>query len=678
MQSEHTLHNAQTISPRPDDESSSQTSLTKRRIRRVTAACELCRQRRVKVRRKRIQMLIDKTADDQCDATRPTCTACSISSQQCIYRTTPHETSVGALKRKFGELETHYDRLKGSKELLEQLLHAIRTRPDDDATVIFESIRSGCEVESIIRHFDHGVLSTQSRVIPETSSRLDLLLKSGMPNFFQSPDNCYLQSTLHKTVSAPPASAQYVSTIGGQHSTPYMKPYFTASLVDSRFDRVVPSRWTQVSDDDILMRALLRLYFLHEHQWLGCFHIDDFLDDMLSGSNEHCTPLLVNTIMALACHSHQDSRNRADHRNPKNLGYRFFAEAKRLWELHSTSKKSLPSLQTALLLNLLFNLHSSDRIGRSYQDQAISIAHEIDLFNLATHTMSASGRDSRGFTLWCLYWWVSLQDYHYRVYTVRESPSVPCLPNPDNDPRWYGELWLQYSQDVQYHPVGYGHLFKAKCELSNIVNSVVAQLHSNEPNELEKRVAIAKAHIDALRSWHAALPNPLSSSHLVFPSHLKLHMLYQDVMIRLCEIVLTVPPPQLQLRPDHPIQQLSTDSKLSFVTLMRLYYLRHGFGGCDVGLIHNLHVLAYIAQERLKALTHNPNLHHRNETDEARGILFLAAKGFDLQSENYHLAFTLLCKLRENMSQEEVNNIYEFAGISRIKSAMRRLRTENV
>ncbi|PVI05577.1 hypothetical protein DM02DRAFT_584122 [Periconia macrospinosa] len=664
MQDESSVNNLRAILPRaPDDQHSPQIPPGERRIRRVTAACELCRQRRVK-----------------CDAARPSCTSCISLDQECVYRTTPQETSVGALKRKFGELESHYDHLKTSQEQLEQLFRAIRTRPDGDAKAIFESIRSGADVDSIVRHIDSGDLVSQLRVVPERRFRFEFPFKGEMPRFLQAPDNLYLKSPLHEAALAFPTSERQGS-IGleeSQYTTPYVKPYFTAAVVDPRLDKITPSKWTQVSQDDESMRLILRSYFLYDYQFVGCFHKDDFLDDMLSGSEEHCTPLLVNTVLAIACHSHEDLANRSDYWDPQTLGYKFFAEAKRLWEIESMSKKSLPTLQAALIFNVLFNVDCMDMIGLTYQTQAIDIAHEIDLFNTDTHVTRSSGTNSRAFTLWCLYWWMSIQDYHFEKYTPKDGFIAGRLPDPGINLEWYGETWLQYPHDAQTKRIGYGYLFKAKCELAMIMDSACAELYGGTNGTEETRIEVLTRHIDALRSWYASLPPLLSPKHLVYPSQLKLHMLYQDVMIRLCEIVVTIPSPSLAHASQNHPQSLLDHSRVCFETLMRLYYLRHGFEGCDAYLIHYLHVLAYIAQGRLKSFIDAPDSFTQTDMDDARATLFLAAKGLYTQSRNYYLALTLFCVLQNDMRLEEANMLYKYAGIIRERSAMRRLRVEYV
>jgi hypothetical protein len=49
-----------------------------------------------------------------------------------------------------------------------------------------------------------------------------------------------------------------------------------------------------------MMRTLLHDFFMSEYFWCASFHKDDFLDDMMSGGSDFCSPLLVNVILAWA------------------------------------------------------------------------------------------------------------------------------------------------------------------------------------------------------------------------------------------------------------------------------------------------------------------------------------------------------------------------------------------
>jgi hypothetical protein len=77
-------------------------------------------------------------------------------------------------------------------------------------------------------------------------------------------------------------------------------------------------------------------------------------------------------------------------------------------------EKSLPTIQAALIINILYNMQLQDKIGRTYLKQALTMAHELGLFNDLAPTKSRLGRDSRLFTRWCLYFWAR-QVHHDRA-----------------------------------------------------------------------------------------------------------------------------------------------------------------------------------------------------------------------------------------------------------------------
>lgn len=49
-----------------------------------------------------------------------------------------------------------------------------------------------------------------------------------------------------------------------------------------------------------MMRDLLRHYFQLQYRWGSIFHKDHFLKSMLNGDQTHCSPLLVNAVLACA------------------------------------------------------------------------------------------------------------------------------------------------------------------------------------------------------------------------------------------------------------------------------------------------------------------------------------------------------------------------------------------
>jgi hypothetical protein len=99
--------------------------------------------------------------------------------------------------------------------------------------------------------------------------------------------------------------------------------------------------------------------------------------------------------------------NRTEYWNPQTLGYKFLAEAKRLWEMEQIEKKTLTTLQAALVINITYNSDSMDKLGVTYSVQAIAMAEELDIFGPLTSMESERMRQSCNFTAWGLYFWTA-------------------------------------------------------------------------------------------------------------------------------------------------------------------------------------------------------------------------------------------------------------------------------
>ena len=191
------------------------------------------------------------------------------------------------------------DELESSHNVFEQLFQAVQFRPEAEASAIFKRIRSREDCESLLRHISVGDILLQLHVTPETRYRYVFPYKMQMPASLQSPNNPYLYSLLYETTFMEQQALQ--SSAYEKYRPQYLRPLLAAEIVDPRLDAVKPSMWTNISTDDNLMRKILRTYLLFEYGWSTIFHKDHFLDDMLTGSNQFCSPLLVNALLALAC-----------------------------------------------------------------------------------------------------------------------------------------------------------------------------------------------------------------------------------------------------------------------------------------------------------------------------------------------------------------------------------------
>jgi hypothetical protein len=140
-------------------------------------------------------------------------------------------------------------------------------------------------------------------VTPETRYRYVFPYRTHMPTRLESPHNPYLHSLVYETTFTASTSERRAlpSSADEKYRAQYLRPLLAAEIVDPRLDEVKLSKWTNVSTDDDLMRAILRAYLLFEYDWFAFFHKDHFLDDMVRGSNQFCSPLLVNAVLALGC-----------------------------------------------------------------------------------------------------------------------------------------------------------------------------------------------------------------------------------------------------------------------------------------------------------------------------------------------------------------------------------------
>ncbi|KAH8677830.1 hypothetical protein BX600DRAFT_138214 [Xylariales sp. PMI_506] len=596
------------------------------------AACSACRQRK-----------------SRCTGTRPKCLSCTTRELECIYDTaTKDETRVQALKRKLTQF-------RDNETICQQIFDILQTRSSAEADEVFRRIRGGADPGSILRLIRGGDLLLQLTLAPEARYRYEFPYRRAMPAFLLRQDNPYLKSLVYEfsldPCTAPqnsllPTDYQYI-----RHPDLYLKPYHAAEIYDPLLESVKPSEWTNVSSNDMQMRKLLGAYFLNEYQSLTCFHKDYFLEGMATGRSRFCSRLLVNAVLAVSALCYREIPNRYECWNPRTLGYQFLAEAKRLWELEA-GRSRLTTIQAGVLLNIVHNMNCKDTIGWAYTKKAVDMALGMGLFNTETKVQSKRESDARDFTAWALF---SFQSLHcsllFEPTLIAEAPKVP-LPDPATEPEWYGEVWLRYPSSHKPCPSLFGELFKARCEVRVIMNDIVAR-YFGRPGYIEDKAApisdrstINEVNFfhNRLCNWYQNLPESLSPKKIVLPSQLMLHLSYQNVLINIHEPFANMASDEYWSSP----KQISEIARGHFETLVRLYYLRHGFEAADLFLIQPLSLLA------LKSVTNLGGSTHSGDLSSVRSTLILAAKGLYDQGRSFYVAQTALRLLRENMKPEDV------------------------
>lgn len=109
----------------------------------------------------------------------------------------------------------------------------------------------------------------------------------------------------------------------------------------------------------------------------------------------------------------------------------------------------------------------------------------------------------------------------WRAPVLLEPPEA-SMPDPAEDPSWYGEMWLKYPLSSTPYPANSGDLFKAKAAFHVILNEAGATVFSPS-NTSQKLTVVEVAHFySRFKQWHSELPETLSPKKIVLPADLKL------------------------------------------------------------------------------------------------------------------------------------------------------------
>ncbi|KAM0451834.1 hypothetical protein ACHAO4_005791 [Trichoderma viride] len=543
----------------PATEGSSSTlnaASSKRKRTETRVACEACRKKKSK-----------------CNAQRPVCKGCELRGSECVYDADPAETRGQALRRRF-------DAQEEKRSVHEEFHQLLRLRPEAEVLEMVHRIRAGVTVEDIVRHVHSGDVLLQLSVSPERRYHYSLGRVLNIPDFLRAASSQYTTSLVYRKSfdpkwhwSSPPQLPPSVA----DYRALYDAPFHVAEMVDADIDAAKPSRWTSVSSDDELLRALLKSYFTHEYLFFPFFHKDSFLQDMVSGRRRFCSPLLVNAVLASSCHGYSKLQGRSEFWNPASMTYRFMAETRRLWELEA-DEKTITKVQAALILQGQYNKSGLDKIGWSYCLQAVATSEEMGLFTTYLRPNRPKWRVVQAMTAWIVFTLQGIQCFHFDTPPL--VATRPTLALPDNAEA-YGEIWVKYPTASTPVPLHFGQTFKTIIEFRTIVTDIICDIYplSTASNEkITPSLTRAAEYQSRLRNWYEQLPSYLSSQNLILPTHFDIHMHYWFITARLFEQVSVVeegqdtdPPPM-----EESAGNIVTNAVANLQTLIRLYYSCHG------------------------------------------------------------------------------------------------------
>ncbi|KID87760.1 hypothetical protein MGU_04998 [Metarhizium guizhouense ARSEF 977] len=521
----------------------------------------------------------------------------------------------------------------------EELFELLKTVPTQEAHDILNRIRHGTDVVTILNHVRAGDVLVQMAVEPETRFRYEFPYKSETPQDYVQ-HNPYLDSIIFEatslyatgqdsTPSAPSTTNSAPNSTSGAYESPYLKPFHASEVIEPQLSKAKISWWTAVCQDDVLMRDLLGVFFRCEYHFTAAFQKDLFLQDLAARRQDFCSALLVNIMLAYSCVCYPRFSNRAEYWNPNTLVYRFLAEAKRIWELEATEAR-ITTIQAGILFNVFHNLCGLDEIGQAYRIQAIALAHQLRLFDSSVYMHDHRMRNGRAFAAWALFNWETLVGFSFLFPPLLKTPPDWPLPDPSKETGFYGEVWVKYPLTRNLSPSYFGPVFKARSEFRIIMNAYCQAAFSEG-----SQVTVEKANefLSRLRCWYDGLPAPLQPKTIVLPGHLQLHMYYHHLILTIYE----------------PLLDIVDDARKHLQTLVRLYYLRHGFEAMDLFIVIPLMLAGYECIDAIGEQATGPRL------EALRSTLILIAKGLYNQRRNHYLAEALFRVIRGRMRQEELS-----------------------
>ncbi|RMZ72732.1 Nitrogen assimilation transcription factor nit-4 [Pyrenophora seminiperda CCB06] len=456
-----------------------------------------------------------------------------------------------------------------------------------------------------------AVYNTKCVYDPNSDHRRKGVYKKDIDNL--KTRNSTLQTLVHAILNYPDDQVQGLdgSTryIGGTSHLIYLgKGNDTAESLDTYADDAYHAMqdpfcsWTTVTDDPELVQHLISMYFCWHYSFFTTLSKNLFLQEFRSGKplptsarkTQHCSPLLVNAMLALGCHFTSWPAARAIRDDSATAGDHFFKEAKRL--IMQDDLHEVPALTTVQALALMSVREAGcgrEAKGWVYSGMSFRMACDLGL-NLGMHskdTIDENEEDARRITFWgCFLFDKCWSNYLGRMpqlpNTVLTVPKFEVFPVEDAE-TWSAVtdsgLSQAHSQPSRTRAVALQ--ISKLCEISSdLINSFYNPIDMDKAKgkqaELKK---LSEIHM-RLENWRRELPKELEPKEGGLPHMLvmqaahadKASMFFQLLYIHLFRPFLKYNPNNSPLPAHVSPRKLCTQAATMISKLLRLYKRSHG------------------------------------------------------------------------------------------------------
>ncbi|KAL4948961.1 fungal-specific transcription factor domain-containing protein [Aspergillus filifer] len=279
-----------------------------------------------------------KQAKRKCTGRPAPCKACKTTNGNCVFNEHLDLRRKIAAQKAQGDLERY-------QKLLWDLLEYLRTANDDRVYRILDIIRAGGDVEKNVTVIVQSALAEGSPVEEIIGEASDA-----------SSEDSRLRKDSRISVE---------------------------KLCDNPLFRVPCIPWTKVTNDDHLVSGLISLYFTWDHPLMQVLDQELFLRDMAAGEtrSEFCSPILVNSILAVACTYSPYPEVYAVPGDVASRGQHFFEEAETRWKAEE-GRPSLANIQALVLMSHNLKLQGKDNASWLYLRQAVQLGQDMGLFSI--------------------------------------------------------------------------------------------------------------------------------------------------------------------------------------------------------------------------------------------------------------------------------------------------------
>ncbi|KAI8965847.1 fungal-specific transcription factor domain-containing protein [Daldinia sp. FL1419] len=531
----------------------------------VSTACIACRRRKSK-----------------CDGALPSCAACaSVYGTECVYDPNSDHRRKGVYREKI-------DSMKARNSTLQILIEAILNADEEDVPEVVKRIRT-CDsldavAESILKQEefvsagiddDDQIENDYTTDMPVEGER-DLARKMGELRL-ENGSTRFIGGTSHLIH-------------WDIHGAPNPE-YESGNTIDAGDIDPITS-WSDVTKDPDVVKHLLDMYFNWHYPYFTTLSRTLFYRDFLKGRSNippnkiaYCSPLLVNTMLALGCHFTDVACAFATAGDSWTKGDHFFAEAKRLIvDNDEYEKPRLTTVQALALMSVREAGCGREAKGWVYSGMSFRMAQDLGLnldiggIKSDNDNLDEQEIDARRVTFWgCFLFDKCWSNYLGRLPQLPKSsysvPKYDVFPDEDAEP-WcpYTDTGFEESAKQPSRTRTIGLQLSKLCEISS--DLLLFFYHPNHIGrssgksvELKK---LSELH-RRLEDWRKELPKELEPKEGQLPNVILMHMFFHLQYIHLFRPFLKYSPATSPLPPHVSPRRICTANAGAISKLMRLY-----------------------------------------------------------------------------------------------------------